>query len=142
MKKINQSFPGCKNMITELQTKELSLGKKYLSHTIFIAKFLIQFYVVSKYLFWRELIISKLLQSCSKTNRHLIAVNDVHVMCRVRNSMKFLFKNLYICSLQETWNSTTVGFTIPNGCLDAYEVKVNIHIFFQWLIRVCFTPKK
>ena len=51
MKKINQSFPGCKNMITELQTKELSLGKKYLSHTIFIAKFLIQFYVVSKYLF-------------------------------------------------------------------------------------------
>ena len=51
MKKINQSFPGCKNMITELQTKELSLGKKYLSHTMFIAKFLIQFYVVSKYLF-------------------------------------------------------------------------------------------
>ena len=48
---------------------------------------------------------------------------------------------------------------IPNGCFDAYEVKVNEHIFyyqekvklisyfrdfrnFQWLIKVCFIPIK
>ena len=52
----------------------------------------------------------------------------------------------------------TKGKVIPNGCLDAYEVKVNIDIFkyqenvklvsqfqiffFQWLIRVCFIPIK